>query len=276
MKKRQLIRFVIVIAVILLNAATVVLMINEFNKNGFIEKSSVLRSAAIFGASVISLVKMFVRTDVRRKPKLYRESYKVYAEKAFLTDKKKEKQFFCALDAFNNNDLNKALKLLNDLLPKSDGGADRFAVLSFIGFCYDDLKLYEKAIEFYEKALSVKEHSELASNIGRCYQQLGKVQEAIDSYKNAIHIDPNNATAFNNFGQLALSEGEYEIALQYVVKAAELDANLKPARTAMAICFYMLGMTDEYNGIMKSGVLNVADKQKVKNYLAYIGCDDEK
>ena len=42
MKKRQLIRFVIVIAVILLNAATVVLMINEFNKNGFIEKSSVL------------------------------------------------------------------------------------------------------------------------------------------------------------------------------------------------------------------------------------------
>lgn len=271
MDKKKLVRIITVLAVVLLNGAMVALLINEYNKSGEIDTVSIIRTAAIFGGTVLALVKLFYSPETKRSQQFYRDRYKQYVENAFLEDKGKAKKFFSALDAYNNNKFEKALKMLKGLLPVTDNTTDRFAVLSFIGLVCHDAHMYDSAIEYYDKAISLKPSSELSSNKGICYDKKGNVEMAIESYKEAITLDPNNATAYSNISQLAMSEGEFKTALIYAVKARELDKNLKPAKTAVAICFYALDMKEDYEEYMKSGILNAEEKRRVIGYLKYMG-----
>ncbi len=271
MNKQRIVRIITVCALILLNFAMVALLISEYTKSGEIDTVSIVRTAAIFGGSVVTLVKLFYRPDIKRSHDFYRERYKQYVEKAFLDDKSKAKKFFSALDAYNSNKFEKALKILKGLYPVTDNTTDRFAVLSFMGLVCHDACMYDSAIEYYNKAISLKPSSELSSNKGICYDKKGNVEMAIESYKEAISVDPNNATAYSNVSQLAMSEGEFKTALIYAVKARELDKNLRPAKTAVAICFFALDMMEDYEEYMKSGILNAEEKRRVVSYLNYMG-----
>ena len=51
----------------------------------------------------------------------------------------------------------------------------------------------------------------------------------------------------------------------------ELDKNLKPAKTAIAICFFALDMMEDYEEYMKSGILSAEEKRRVVSYLKYMG-----
>jgi len=275
MNKKRIIRIITVIAVVLLNFAMAILLVDEYEKTDKIDTVSIVRTVAIFGGTVVALMKLFYNPGVTRSQQFYRERYKQYAENAFLDDKSKSKKFFSALDAYNNNKFEKALKMLKGLLPKTDSLTDRFAVLSFMGLVCHDWGMYDRAIEYYDKAISLKPSSELSSNKGICYDKRGNVEMAIESYKEAIAIDPNNATAYSNVSQLAMSEGEFKTALIYAVKARELDKNLKPPKTAVAICFYALDMKEDYEEYMKSGILNAEERRRVVGYLKYMGFIEE-
>ena len=275
MNKKKIVRIITVTATVLLNCAMAFLLVNEYEKTGKIDTVSIIRTAAIFGGTVITIVKIFYNPGVTRSQQFYRERYKQYAENAFLDDKGSAKKFFSALDAYNNNKFEKALKMLKGLLPKADSTTDRFAVLSFMGLVCHDWGMYDRAIEYYDKAISLKPSSELCSNKGICYDKKGNMEMAIESYKEAIAIDPNNATAYSNVSQLAMSDGEFKTALIYAAKARELDKNLKPAKTAIAICFFALDMMEDYEEYMKSGILSAEEKRRVVGYLKYMGFMEE-
>ncbi|MBR7101620.1 MAG: tetratricopeptide repeat protein [Clostridia bacterium] len=275
MNKKKIVRIITVTAAVLLNCAMAFLLVNEYEKTGKIDTVSIIRTAAIFGGTVITIVKIFYNPGVTRSQQFYRERYKQYAENAFLDDKGNAKKFFSALDAYNNNKFEKALKMLKGLLPKADSTTDRFAVLSFMGLVCHDWGMYDRAIEYYDKAISLKPSSELYSNKGICYDKKGNMEMAIESYKEAIAIDPNNATAYSNVSQLAMSDGEFKTALIYATKARELDKNLKPAKTAIAICFFALDMMEDYEEYMKSGILSAEEKRRVVGYLKYMGFIEE-
>ena len=271
MNKQRIVKIITVVALVLLNCAMAALLVNEYNKSGEINTVAIIRTVAIFGGSVVTLVKLFYRPVTKRSHEFYRERYKQYVEKAFLDDKSKAKKFFSALDAYNSNKFEKALKMLKGLLPVTDNTTDRFAVLSFMGLVCHDWGMYDRAIEYYDKAIALKPSSELASNKGICYDKKGNVEMAIESYKEAIKVDPNNAMAYSNVSQLAMKDGEFKIALIYATKARELDKNLKPPKTAVAICFFALDMMEDYEEYMKSGILNAEEKRRVVGYLKYMG-----
>lgn len=271
MNKQRIVKIITVVALVLLNCAMAALLVNEYNKSGEINTVAIIRTVAIFGGSVVTLVKLFYRPVTKRSHEFYRERYKQYVEKAFLDDKSKAKKFFSALDAYNGNKFEKALKMLKGLLPVTDNTTDRFAVLSFMGLVCHDWGMYDRAIEYYDKAIALKPSSELASNKGICYDKKGNVEMAIESYKEAIKVDPNNAMAYSNVSQLAMKDGEFKIALIYATKARELDKNLKPPKTAVAICFFALDMMEDYEEYMKSGILNAEEKRRVVGYLKYMG-----
>ena len=271
MNKQRIVKIITVVALVLLNCAMAALLVNEYNKSGEINTVAIIRTVAIFGGSVVTLVKLFYRPVTKRSHEFYRERYKQYVEKAFLDDKSKANKFFSALDAYNSNKFEKALKMLKGLLPVTDNTTDRFAVLSFMGLVCHDWGMYDRAIEYYDKAIALKPSSELASNKGICYDKKGNVEMAIESYKEAIKVDPNNAMAYSNVSQLAMKDGEFKIALIYATKARELDKNLKPPKTAVAICFFALDMKEDYEEYMNSGILNAEEKRRVVGYLKYMG-----
>ena len=94
MKKQRIVKIIVVLALALVNAVSIAFGIYEYKNGGKVEIASIAKMAAIFGASVITCIKVLVRTNVKRSPSLYRESYKEYVEKAFITDRKKEKLLF--------------------------------------------------------------------------------------------------------------------------------------------------------------------------------------
>ncbi|MBQ9745190.1 MAG: tetratricopeptide repeat protein [Clostridia bacterium] len=274
LKRRKIVRIICLILLIIVDAVAVLLCVNELTEKGKLEILPILRTVAIIGASLISIIKMYAGQS-RLKGTEYRAIYKKYIKDAFLTDKSQEKRFFKALDLYNEDKYSDCIKILDKLLCELPNNKDMFAVLFFKAKCYDDRGMYEPAIELYERALSIWEHSGVASNLGTCYDSVGNVQKAIDSYKKSISLDPNNPYPYNNIAQLAILEGEYEIALDYAYKAIELDANLNAARKGAAIALAMLGDNLGYREAMRGGRLTASDKRDVINYLANMGVDIE-
>ena len=98
---------------------------------------------------------------------------------------------------------------------------------------------YPKALEFYTKALNIREkvlgkdHPDTANsynNIGSVYNDMGDYPKALEFYTKALHIKekvlgkehPNTATSYNNIGYLYSDMGNYPKALEFLTKALHI------------------------------------------------------
>lgn len=85
---------------------------------------------------------------------------------------------------------------------------------------------YEKAIEFFEKA--VKEDPEFAfawDNLGVNYRRLNNYDKAIDCYKKSLEIDPKGLMPLQNIAIVYQYKKEYNKAIEAYGKLAEIDKN---------------------------------------------------
>lgn len=96
-------------------------------------------------------------------------------------------------------------------------------VLVDIGNCYLFSLQYEKAIEYFTKA--IKENSDFAraySNRGVAYRDLGLYQFAIDDYTYAIKLLPDEGLYYNNRSNAYSAIGEKNLALEDSLMAVKL------------------------------------------------------
>ncbi|CAF4658977.1 unnamed protein product, partial [Rotaria sp. Silwood2] len=108
-----------------------------------------------------------------------------------------------------------------------------------LGWVYDGLGEYSKAITFYERALDIKEKTvpqdllDLAAsynNIGMVYNNMGECSKALSSYERSLEIQkialpPNHlhlATSYNNIGNVYNNMGEYSKALTSYERSLEI------------------------------------------------------
>ena len=101
---------------------------------------------------------------------------------------------------------------------------------------------YEKALEYYLKALEIdenvlgKEHPDTANsynNIGAVYDNKGEYEKGLEYYLKALEIrekalgkeHPDTATSYINIGFVYSNKGEYEKALEHYLKALEILKN---------------------------------------------------
>ncbi len=90
---------------------------------------------------------------------------------------------------------------------------------------YDE-KNYEKAIEYYAKAISIDPNYTMAyNNRGSAYFFLKRYNEAIADYTKVISIDPNDAYAYNNRGFVYYEMKEYDNALEDITVSLRIDPN---------------------------------------------------
>ncbi|MFC2155118.1 tetratricopeptide repeat protein, partial [Acidobacteriota bacterium] len=109
-----------------------------------------------------------------------------------------------------------------------------------LGLVLDNLGEYEKAISYFEKALSSdletygSEHPKVATywnNLGVAWKALGKYEKAISYFEKALSSDlktygsehPQVAIYWNNLGNAWYSLGKYEKAISYFEKALSSD-----------------------------------------------------
>ena len=85
---------------------------------------------------------------------------------------------------------------------------------------------YDKAIEYYEKAIELKSDDEVYYNMGYVYCNKGNYDKAIECYEKAIELKPDKNEAYNNMGNTYYYKGNYDKAIEYYEKAIELKPNL--------------------------------------------------
>ncbi len=102
---------------------------------------------------------------------------------------------------------------------------EKWAVPYFnLGIVYKNLKEYEKAIEYYQKAIEMDEKWAVPyNNLGIVYKNLKEYEKAIEYYQKAIEMDEKWAYPYNNLGNVYVDLKEYEKAIEYYQKAIEMD-----------------------------------------------------
>jgi tetratricopeptide (TPR) repeat protein len=111
--------------------------------------------------------------------------------------------------------------------------------LGDVGFCYQDMGLFDKALIYFERALAMSrtlgdtiETASNLSNIGFSLKMLGCYGEAIDAFNQTLELDritgseTELATDYNNIGMVYRAWLQYDLAVEFFEKALEIDERL--------------------------------------------------
>lgn len=104
--------------------------------------------------------------------------------------------------------------------------AKNFEILRLSGVLEAQKKNYEKALDFFKKALKVSPSSELViSNIGNIYFEQRKFHKALEFFESAINLNQNYADAYGNRGNTLQELRNFNEAIISYDKAIAIDPN---------------------------------------------------
>ena len=238
----------------------------QYINQGYLETNQITRCGIIIVGAVLSMLKK-PRTTVSNKKAAYSKAYEEHIQGAFQDAPKLEKQFYDTLHFYNQNKPAKAISKLEKLRKECQNSKDLRAVTVFTALCLDDMQLFDKAINQYQAAISIRDSSSLNSNMGLCYQKIGNYEDALVCYEKAMELDPKNAYAINNLSALHFRMGDYEEALAIAEDAIAVNAKMQQPLTTAAICCGILGNTEKYEKYYRQAVSNGADGKVIKEII---------
>jgi len=124
-------------------------------------------------------------------------------------------------------------------ISKDDATVEISQLYSFLGWGFKELANYHRTLEFYGKALNIrekvlgKEHPDTATtynNMATAYQAQGEYECALEYYGKALNIrkkvlgkeHPDTAAIYNNMAGVYQVQYDYKCALEYYVKALNI------------------------------------------------------
>lgn len=116
-----------------------------------------------------------------------------------------------ALKHLQSGNLTQAEVLLNEILSISP---DNVNALHFLGIICYEMKNYDKAIGFIEKAVELNPaYADAYNNLGLALQEKGRINEAIMCYQKALDLRPDFKSAYNNLSNLLIDTGYFQKAV---------------------------------------------------------------
>ena len=139
------------------------------------------------------------------------------------------------ISMFMSGKLDEAEKILSVVHKNREKDLEAIGTLGNI--CYEK-KEYQKAIEYYEKALEIKpDKHEALNNMGVAYRNMGNHEKAIESYKKALEIKPDKHEALYNMGNTYDDLGNHEKAIESYKKALEIKPDKDEALNNMGVAY---------------------------------------
>lgn len=90
---------------------------------------------------------------------------------------------------------------------------------------------FDKAIEFYEKALQYDpNYTDVLYNLGRTYRDTGKINQAINTFNKLLAINPNDFESRTLLGEFYEDAGSIDNALAEYKKVLQVEPNYDYAR----------------------------------------------
>ena len=130
---------------------------------------------------------------------------------------------------------------------------ENYAIVSSYGILLVKEREWDKGIDVLQKGLELIDFDPEAWNyLGIAYWRKGEDQKALEHYEKALSLDDTNALVFSNLGALYLSifmrsrEGEAHFqSMEYFKKAIELDPGLALAYRGLGVGYKVIGKTKE-------------------------------
>ena len=123
---------------------------------------------------------------------------------------------------------------------------EAFVIWNIIGSSAINLGLVEKAINAYNKSISLNpDHAETYLNKGLALKIQGKFYEAIIAYKKSISLKPDYPNAYCNMGNAFLAQGMIDQAISSYNKAISLKPDYADAYNNMGIAFKTIHNYDQ-------------------------------
>lgn len=153
-------------------------------------------------------------------------------------------------------------------------------VLQKIGFAYQNLGQYAKAVDYYKRYDLVNDQDTWnLRHIATCYRALKDVDHALTYYLRAEQLAPDNASLCLNIGHCLLEQGKTEEALKYYFKVEYLAPSKHKAWRPIAWCSFALGNYEQsenyYKKIIDSGEDDAQDHLNYGHMLLCNGRADE-
>ncbi|HEX2395701.1 MAG TPA: tetratricopeptide repeat protein, partial [Bacteroidales bacterium] len=121
---------------------------------------------------------------------------------------------------FEKNYFRDALSIFSLIVESSHN----YELFEKIGYCFQQLGDFDKALEFYHKAEFLdKNKLWLINHIAWCYKKKGEFELAIGYYLEAEKLEPENLQVQAYLGQIYMETGEYDKALKYYFKVEYLQ-----------------------------------------------------
>lgn len=136
------------------------------------------------------------------------------------------------------------------------------------GLCLRAVGLYEKARDFYNKALTSNKFNKAGfyNLIGNTFDEEGNYKKAAAYYEKASKYDNSFVAAFCNMGDMFVKMNDYESALQNYQKALEIDGKfIVPYIKIASLYYYKDDFAKSSREALKALKINTADNEA--NYI---------
>ncbi|MCR4940592.1 MAG: tetratricopeptide repeat protein [Treponemataceae bacterium] len=116
-----------------------------------------------------------------------------------------------------------------------------FEALNSLGGVFRRLGKYKDSIKVLERALKIKNSSDVMYNMGFTYRLMEEYDSAADCFTAVIEDNPNDVLAYNHLGAIQARRGEHKKALQTYWKGLQVDQNHPVLHFNSAISYLALG-----------------------------------
>ena len=132
--------------------------------------------------------------------------------------------------------------------------SSNFEALNSLGGVFRRLGKYADSIKVLERALKIKNSSEVKYNMGFTYKLMEKYNEAAECFNAVIETNPNDVLAYNHLGAIYAKRGDHKKALQIYWKGLQVDQNHPILHYNSALSFLAQGKLDEARNSYESAL----------------------
>ena len=119
-------------------------------------------------------------------------------------------------------------------------------VIQKLGFTYQKMEDYKKAIQYYDMANLFKTRDAWTlKHLAQCYKRINDYKKALEYFQQVAELEPENLNLISQIGQCQATLGEYDEALKSFFKVEYLGKTPENARRSIAWCYFMTGKYDE-------------------------------
>jgi tetratricopeptide (TPR) repeat protein len=181
----------------------------------------------MLGASAYFAFKIYEHVQTLEDPKQTPQNNVVQTREAFSTFNA-QALIKKADDAFENEEFDKALALLNEANEKEPNNPD---TLFKIGYLLQQQDNNDEALDFYKQALEFdKENEYIHNSMASIYRANGEFTSANMHLRESIALNDENPVTYYNYGNLLVDMQNFDEAKNMYKKAIELDNDFEEAK----------------------------------------------